>query len=155
MKYPVRKLFRTYINVSVINYIHFENYIQVILFSALRFPRQVYFLSLYSISPVLSTFFLFSVFSGFNRTYFPFFKFLLTLAPSVNLSVDTLAVSGDSFFVEAISIFFVFAHTYFYFSVSAHAYPFRRLSPPPSPTSGDGLRFVSYSFVATSIQFHL
>ena len=72
MKYPVRKLFRTYINVSVINYIHFENYIQVILFSALRFPRQVYFLSF------------------FITLIFHFFKFLLTLTPSDG-STATLA----------------------------------------------------------------
>ena len=75
MKYPVRKLFCTYINVFIINYIHFENYIQVILFSALRFPRQIYFLSF------------------FNRTYFSFFKFLLTLAPSDGLR---LAYTGQN-----------------------------------------------------------
>ena len=71
MKYPVRKLFRTYINVSVINYIHFENYIQVILFSALRFPRQVYFLS-------------------FLSHLFFIFLFLLILTPSDG-STATLA----------------------------------------------------------------
>ena len=32
------------------------------------------------------------------------------------------------------------------FFVSAHAYPFRRLSPPPSPSSGDGLRFLFFLF---------
>ncbi len=66
------------------------------------------------------------IFYLFLSHLFFIFLFLLILTPSVNLSVDTLAVSGDSFFVEAISIFFVFAHTYFYFSVSAHAYPFRQ-----------------------------
>ena len=30
------------------------------------------------------------------------------------------------------------------FFVSAHTCPFRRLTPPPSPTSGDGLRLAFY-----------
>ena len=40
--------------------------------------------------------------------------------------------------------FFSFTHSYFHSSVSAHSCPFRRLTPPLSPTSGDSLRFAFF-----------
>ena len=76
-----------------------------------------------------------------------FFRFCSRLPLSSTCRLTLSPCPGTAFLYKPFRYFFVFDHTYFYSSVSAHAYPFRRLSPPPSPTSGDGLRSVFYRFM--------
>ena len=42
--------------------------------------------------------------------------------------------------------FYGFTHAYFYSYVSAHSYPFLRLTPPLSPSSGDGFLCESFPY---------
>ena len=83
---------------------------------------------------------------SFSSYLFSILLFLLILAPSVNLSVDTFPVCRDGFLVESFWYFSLLLRLIIYFYLSAHACF-------PCPGSGFFMCVISIFFVLSILIF--